>query len=164
MSTTMWTSNQSPSKASRRANICPMAVRANCLCQANTVIFFRFKNIISLSYFGTSTTLTTTKASLDVCHDTPLGVPHPVRYTLVPRPLLHLILVDFSGNLVHLRSFVFDFAFEPMELDTLLDDLPSIFPLVTLEQIHSPVLDRMLHGNFRDHPTQKPPAPITRTA
>ena len=53
----------------------------------------------------------TTKASLDVCQYIPRGVQHPIRSTSVPRPLQHLILVDFAGNLVHLRSFVSESIF-----------------------------------------------------
>ena len=77
-------------------------------------MFPRCKNVIPLVHIGTSTIISATKASLHVCPYIPRGVPHPIRFTSVPRPLRHLILVDFAGNLVHLRSFVSESIFEPV--------------------------------------------------
>ena len=77
-------------------------------------MFPRCKIFIPLVHTGTSTIISATKASLDLCHSMPRGVPHPIRFTSVRRPLLHLFLVNFPGNSVHLRSFVSEFVFEPI--------------------------------------------------
>ena len=77
-------------------------------------MFPRCKIFIPLVHTGTNTIISATKASLDLCHSMPRGVPHPIRFTSVRRPLLHLFLVDFPGNSVHLRSFVSEFVFEPI--------------------------------------------------
>ena len=121
----------------------PMAVCANCLYYQKSAgkiwswIPFKYEAHYGVHFPSRATTMTihtsatyqwdqwhsvhmqttsiftsTTRASLDVCHCIPRGVPHPIRFTSVSRPLL--ILVDFSENLVHLRSFVSESIFEPI--------------------------------------------------
>ena len=126
-------------------------------------MFPRCKIFIPLVHTGTSTIISATKASLDLCHSMPSGVPHPIRFTSVPWPLRHLILVDFAGNLVHLRSFVSESIFEPVVVrcfDWVVGHRYSAFGHKT-EMLES--VSQNIFCNFGEHPNQKPPAPITRT-